>query len=38
MSLVALDVTKGHWWVDVKIPLYAAVFIIAFVTIILRLG
>jgi GGDEF domain-containing protein len=33
ISLVALDVTKGHWWVDVKIPLYAAVFIIALVVI-----
>jgi GGDEF domain-containing protein len=33
ISLVALDVTKGHWWVDVKIPLYAAVFIVVFVVI-----
>lgn len=33
VSLVALDVTKGHWWVDVKIPLYALVFTILFVTV-----
>jgi hypothetical protein len=34
LSLVALDVTKGHWWVDVKIPLYAVVFIIVFVLVV----
>jgi GGDEF domain-containing protein len=38
VSLVALDVTKGHWWVDVKIPLYATVFIVVFVLIVSALA
>lgn len=25
ISVVALDVTKGHWWVDIKLPLYGVV-------------
>ena len=33
VSLVALDVTKGHWWVDVKVPLYATVFIVVSIII-----
>src|ERR1700756_3876495 len=37
VSLVALDVTKGHWWVDVKITLYASVFTILFVTVLCAL-
>lgn len=28
ISLVALDVSKGHWWMDVKFPLYAVAFAI----------
>ena len=38
ISLVALDVTKGHWWVDVKIPLYAAVFLIMFFLVLCMLA
>jgi GGDEF domain-containing protein len=31
ISLIALDVSKGHWWVDVKFPLYATVLVITVV-------
>ena len=28
ISLVALDLSKGHWWVDIKFPLYGVVFLV----------
>ncbi len=28
ISLVALDLSKGHWWVDIKLPLYGVVFVV----------
>lgn len=34
ISLVALDVSKGHWWVDIKIPLFATVLTILFIIIV----
>lgn len=47
VTVVALDITKGHWWVDITIPLYAVVmgalaffvlcvFIIIALTVVLR--
>jgi GGDEF domain-containing protein len=47
VSVVALDVSKGHWWVDIKVPLYAVVlagaaffvvcaFVIIALTVVLR--
>jgi uncharacterized membrane protein len=34
ISLVALDVSKGHWWVDVKFPLYGVVLIVTAVFVV----
>jgi uncharacterized membrane protein len=47
VSLVALDINKGHWWVDIKIPLFGVVlaglaffvlcvFVIIALTVVLR--
>jgi hypothetical protein len=34
ISLIALDVSKGHWWVDVKFPLYGVVLIVTAVFVV----
>ena len=28
ISLIALDLSKGHWWVDIRLPLYGVTIII----------
>lgn len=33
ISLIALDVSKGHWWVDVRLPLYGVVIIVTLVVV-----